>query len=155
MPETEHRKPVRLAAAALSAAIDNDWLKATRAVQRLHDECAGDGLWTALVGWCDTWAEYANGGPPEFDKVQIGSWNVKTGVIGGELPERMRWAHRLIQARVADDEHGFTALVGQLGDIGDGFERGRYISALLESIALTMRSLPRGYARMGQGGTDA
>lgn len=152
MPErTEHRKPVRLAGAALSAAIDTDWPKASRAVQRLHDECAGDGLWTALIGWCDTWAEYAYGGPPEYGKVRIASWNVQTGGIGEQLPERVKWAHRLIQARTADDQDGFSALVQQFIDIRDGFERGRYISALLESIALTMRSLPRGYARMGEG----
>jgi hypothetical protein len=36
-----------------------------------------------------------------------------------------------------------------VNQIEDGFERGRWVSELIQSVALTIRSLPRGYARMG------
>lgn len=148
---SEHSKPVRLAAAALNAAVEDDWRRATDAVARLNRECPGPGLMVALVAWCDTFADHANGGMPEFSKVRIKAWNVKDGSTDGELPDRTRWAIELIKARAEGDEKEFNAVVQRLNDITDGYERGNYVSALLESIALTIRSLPRGFARMGRG----
>lgn len=146
---SEYSKPRRLAGAALHHAINQDWRRATEAVDRLNRECSGDGLWTALVGWCDTFADHANDGMPGFVKTRVAPWNVDTGAVGDAPPERTQWAMDLISARASGDEAAFTALVKRLNDIGDGYERGRYISALLTSISLTMRSLPRGFGRMG------
>jgi hypothetical protein len=39
----------------------------------------------------------------------------------------------------------------ELNAIDDGFTRGRYVVQLVESVALVMRTLPYGYARMGRG----
>lgn len=148
-PPPCHSKPVRLAAAALTAAIDDDWRRATDAVSRLNAECGGDGLWTALLGWCDTVAAHAVGGTPEFGKVRVAAWTVETGAVNQAVPERTQWAMDLIAARANGDLDMFTALVQRLNDIDDGLERGRYVSALLESAALTIRHLPRGYAARG------
>ncbi|WP_036374370.1 hypothetical protein [Micromonospora sp. ATCC 39149] len=150
MTTTNHSKPVRLAGAALTAAVENDWRRASDAVERLNRECPGAGLMTALIAWCDTFAAHANGGAaPTFGKVRLKPWAVGTGSTEQEVPARTRWAIDLIQARAEGDEAAFNAVVQQLNDISDGYQRGNYVSALLESIALTIRSLPRGYARMG------
>lgn len=150
----EHRKPVRLAGAVLSAAIDQKWPTVQRGLQRLNTECDANGLALALVAWCDTFAAHANGGTPEFGKVRMVEWCVDTGQVGVAPRETVRWATELIQARAQGDEAAFTALLDRLNSIGDGFERGRYVVELVESIALTMRSLPYGFGRMGRGGVS-
>ncbi|PZG04945.1 hypothetical protein C1I95_32965 [Micromonospora craterilacus] len=153
-----HSKPRRLAATALHAAIEQDWRRATAAVERLNTECTAEGLWDALVGWCDTFAAHAAGGDHMFGRVRLLGWNTDTGAVGEEPPTAyVRWALDLIGARAAGDIAAFQAVVQRLNDIDDGFERGRYVSALLTSIAETMRSLPRGYANTGRapaGGGD-
>ncbi|SBT64240.1 hypothetical protein GA0070622_1210 [Micromonospora sediminicola] len=146
-PQFGHGKPERLAGRALEAAIAGDWRRATDVIDRLNKECAGEGLYTALVAWCDIFADHANGGPPEFGKVRMLGWNADTGQLGGEVPERARWVMDLILARSQGDQAAFDALVQRLNGIADGFERGRYISDLLVSMAATMNYLPRGYGR--------
>lgn len=152
-PIAAHSKPVRLAAAALHAAIEGNWQRATRAVERLNAECPGPGLYTALLAWCDTFAAHAHGGTPEFGRVRLVPWNAASGALGGDVPPGAQWAIELIQARAAGDLDAFSALIKRLNDIPDGYERGRYVSDLLVSIAGTISGLPRGYARMGQGST--
>ncbi|WP_158566509.1 hypothetical protein [Micromonospora craterilacus] len=158
MGAENHSKARRLAATALHAAIDQNWQRASAAVERISAECTGEGLWDALVGWCDTFMAHAVGGDPKFGKVRLAGWNVATGAVGEEPPTPYgRWAQDLIGARAAGDLDAFQAEVQRLNDVDDGRERGRYVSALLTSIALTMRSLPRGYASMGRapaGGGD-
>lgn len=151
MRSPDHRKPVRLAHTALSAALDRRWPAVQQALERLNAECGADGLALALVAWCDTFVEYANGGmPDEGVRVRFAAWNVDSGQVG--TPERptVQWATDLIAARAALDEDQFYAVLGRLNAIEDGYQRGRHVLELIESIALTMRSLPRGFARMGQ-----
>jgi len=151
LPEVqEHSKPVRLAAQVLHAALDEEWPKAERALRRLQAECDSGGLGLALVAWCDAFAEHATGGPPEFGKVRMAPWNVDTGSVGGEVREPVRWAIALITARAQGDREAFVAGLDRLNQIEDGFERGRWVSELIQSVALTIRSLPRGYGRMGR-----
>lgn len=149
----DHRKPVRLASAALQAAIAGKWKTVESTMQRLGTECDSGGLALALVAFCDTFAEHACDGMPEFGKVKMASWCVDTGAVGPPPRESVTWATELIQARVAGDQKAFSALLDKLNAMVDGFQRGRYVLELVESVALTIRSLPRGYARMGQGGT--
>ena len=150
----DHRKPVRLAEAVLQAAIAGKWKTVESTMQRLGTECDSNGLATALVAFCDTFAEHANDGMPEFSKVRMASWCVDTGAIGAPPRESVQWAMDLIQARAAGDEQAFSALLKKLNAVGDGVDRGRYVLELVEAVALTMRNLPRGYARMGQGGAS-
>lgn len=148
--ETRYSKPVRLAGVILAAAIAQDWPKAQRALERLNAECPGPGLGDALVAWCDTFAAHCTGeDSPEFRPIQMLGWDTDSGHLGPEVPEQLRWGMRLIKARAAGDEPAFAALLDELNSVDDGFERGKHVSALVQSIALTMRSLPRGYARMG------
>lgn len=145
-----HSKPVRLAAAALDAALAEKWPRAERALQRLNAECDSHGLATALIAWCDTLIDHTTGGQLEFQKTRIAAWNTDTGAVGGEVRPTVRWAMDLIQARAAGDLDAFQAKLDELNAIPDGFERGRYAVELLQSVALTINSLPRGYAEMGR-----
>lgn len=146
----EHSKPVRLASAALQAAIAGKWKTVESVMHRLGAECDSHGLAMALVAFCDTFAEHACDGMPEFGKVRVAPWNTDTGAIGKYERDSVRWATELIQARAAGDEPAFSALLAELSAFDDGYKRGRYVLELVESVALTMRSLPRGFARMGR-----
>jgi hypothetical protein len=148
--EQQHSKPVRLATAALYATVDRQWATARHALERLNAECGPDGLGLALIAWCDTFAEHANGGPPEFQRVRMVVWNMDTGAVGEPACSPMRWATDLIRARAQGDRAAFVAGLAELDRIEDGFERGRYVFELVQSVALTIRSFPRGYGRMGR-----
>ena len=146
----EHSKPVRLAHAALIAGVDGKWKTVEALMKRLNAECPGPGLGDALVAWCDALAEHSYGGVPEFGRVRVNHLNADTGAMNNQAeitPERA-WTARLIAARAAGDRDAFEALLGELNAIPDGFERGRYAITVVESVALTIRSLPRGYARV-------
>lgn len=148
-PANQHSKPIRLAAAALDAALSSQWPRAERALQRLNAECDSDGLATALIGWCDTLIVHVTDGDTEAQRVRMAAWNVDTGALGGNIRPTVQWAMELIQARAAKDLDAFQAKLAELNAINDGFERGKYAVELLQSVALTISSTPRGYARMG------
>jgi hypothetical protein len=154
MNQAEHSKPVRLAHAALFAAMDNKWKRVEALLSRLNTECPGPGIGDALVAWCDAMAEHAEGGEPEFGRIRVATINTDTGALNAEDGNRpaIRWATRLVAARAAGDRGAFVAAMDELNAIPDGFERGRYVGQLVESVALTIRTLPRGYARMGRSG---
>lgn len=147
----QYNKPVRLAHDALFAAVDGKWNRVEGLLIRLNTECPGPGLGDALVAWCDALAEHSNDGMPEFGRVRVKTLEVETGAMDaptGEKPE-IQWVGRLITARAAGDRAAFEACMGELNAIEDGFARGRYVLQLVESVALTIRNVPRGYARMG------
>ncbi len=150
-PTPAHSKAVRLAGNAYHAALAQDWRKAKRALVRLNEECAGDGLFTALKVWCDTFIAHANGGEAEPGETRMVGWNVDTGVVNeADVRTTVLWARRLIEARAAMDLAAFNEAVQELNDIEDGFERGEYVGELLHCLTLTVNSLPRGYGRMGR-----
>lgn len=146
----EHRKPVRLATDAYHAALAKDWPKVERVFARLNNECDSEGLATALIAWCDTFIDHVTGGE-DVGRFRLVGWNVDTGTVGepGMRPSVV-WAHRLISARAAMDVEAFQAALDELNAITEGFERGRYAGELLESIALSVNSLPRGYGQTGR-----
>ena len=59
---TDHRKEVRLAQAALASALSGKREASHRYVQRISDECGGEGLHTALIAWSDTFVDHATDG---------------------------------------------------------------------------------------------
>lgn len=146
-----HSKPIRLAHAALFAGIDNKWDSASRYVQRINDECGPDSLPYALMAWCDAIAEHAMDGFPPGRKIQVKGMEYETGAVVDEVPARIRWAQDVVKARGEMDEAAFTKLVNELVGMDDDKERGRYVGAVLEAAALSIRGLPRGYAVMGRG----
>lgn len=148
--DEQHGKAIRLATNAYHAVLAKDWRKAERALARLNEECAGEGLFTALKAWCDTFIDHASDGD-RVGKFRMTGWNVDTGAINEEnVRPSVLWAQRLIAARAAMDLDAFNSAVQELNDIRDGFKRGEYVSDLLQSIALSVNSLPRGYGQMGR-----
>lgn len=145
---SEHSKPVRLAAAALTAAIDGKWEKATGYVQRINDECGPDSLPYVLMAWCDTLADHATDGRPIKKVAEVHGMNYDTGSMTDEPPPRVKWAQRIIKARAEMDQPAFTEVYDELSTLADGGERGAYVGAVLEAAALSMCGLPRGYAAM-------
>ena len=145
----EHSKPIRLAAQALRAGIDDNWPSASRYVQRINDECGPDSLPYALMAWCDALADHATDGEPVTDQVRVAPMAYETGQIGGDVPPRIRWGNAVVKARAEMDQAAFTALVNELNTIPDAAVRGSYVGAVLEAAALSIRAFPRGYTRMG------
>lgn len=151
MSDEQYGKAVRLATNAYHAALTSDWRKAERALARLNEECAGEGLFTALKAWCDTFIGHATGGSPEVGKFRLVGWNVDTGAVNEpEVRSSVTWSRRLISARASMDLDAFNATLQELNEITDGFERGRYVGELLQCIALTVNSMPYGYGQMGR-----
>lgn len=147
MEFASHSKPIRLAAAVLRAAVEQDWRKAEHYMDRLNTECPGDGLGEALITWCDALAEHANDGMPEFGPVRVLDIAQETGARLADPNPQQRWASALIAARAAGDKDAFVALIDELNTIDDGMERGRYASVLIQGVAGTIRNFPRGYAK--------
>lgn len=148
MSDRQHSKPVRLASVALYAMVEGNVPRAQRAFERLAAECP-DGIVTALIGWCDTVLAHLNGGVWDFAPMQVIPMAMETGELGGNVEPAKQWAFDLIQARGNGDQDGFEALLRKLAEIPDGWERGRYGSALLEICAVSIRTLPSGIARLG------
>jgi hypothetical protein len=158
MPDqTAHSKPVRLAATAFHAGLAGKWNIAQRAVQRIADECGGEGIGDALLAWCDTLTAHARGGTNVLPTpIRVQFWNGDTGQLDGPDSERVpaatRWAGRLIAARAAMDLDTFRATLNTLPE--DQADSSRYVWAVLQVTVWQVRGLPRGYTRMG-GGRDA
>lgn len=147
---SDHRKPVRLAAAALTAGIDANWETASHYVQRINDECGPDALPYALMGWVDTLADHATDGAPIAGVASVSAMNYDTGELDGDIPPEVRWGNAIVKARADMDEAAFTALIKELDQLADHETRGAYVGSVLQAAALTIRGLPRGYARMGR-----
>lgn len=153
MSDPSHSKPIRLAHAALEAALADDHERAAAAVGRINKECGGEGLYVALMAWCDAYHEHATDGKAGGRPSAMRAIRVDTGELQATtdpaLPARVAWSAALAEARIRSDKDRFDELVAELPD--NGFERGEYIGQVLDSVALTINGLPRGFARMGQG----
>lgn len=153
MTDLAHSKPARLAHAALSAALADKWATATRAIQRINDECGGDGLSIALRAWCDTYVDHSTDGTMNPNVGGVNLIRTETGQldrIGSDrVPARVQWAARLVHARAAMDQEAWLSCIAELPD--DGHVIGSYVGAVLEAVAISINGLPRGYAGMGRG----
>jgi hypothetical protein len=143
----QYRLPVRLAAAALQAAMAGKHQTAGRLVERIVTECGWPGVDDALRGLIDTYLDHISDGRVDQyrGRGRVGAWNGDTGAMttdltAPEIPERVRWATQLVQARADLDHQRWDELIGELTD--DTF--GDRVVAVLEGAASTMASVPRG-----------
>lgn len=146
----EHSKPLRLARAVLMAAVDDNWPKSQRAFERLAVECDEFGLGEAIAAWCGTVIAHVCGGVWDGTPIRVVPMAIETGALGGVLPPEKQWAMDLIQARGAAGPEEFQRLLAVHAAIEDGFERGRWASALVEICAHTIRTVPSGIAKLGR-----
>jgi hypothetical protein len=140
LPKVEKRA-IRLAAAALTCAMAQDWERASKAVQRISDECGSVGVGRAILGWSDTLISRMGHTPGR--PVAIAFQEVESGRIdsadGDFVPERVKWAGRVLAARAADDQATWDALMDALPD--DGTAIGEHVAAVLEMCALMLRRM--------------
>ncbi len=152
-----HSKARRLAAAALAAALASKWPTASRYVKRINDECGGEGLNTALVGWCDTYIDHATDGHHEPTRARMYFVRADTGGLdhagSPDLPPRIDWAGRLVAARGSMVLEAWQAALDELPE--DGYQVGAYVMAVLECVATSINGFPRGFVRMGSGSAAA
>lgn len=151
----DHSKPIRLATEAFHAALAGNPAKAGRYLQRISDECGGEGLGIAMRAWIDTYRDHATDGQPGSERNRMAFIDSDTGQLDREdsdrLPPEVRWAGQVIAARCALDRDRYMQLIAEMPK--DGAKIGVYVSTLLLTIARTINGLPRGFARMG--GPDA
>ena len=150
MSKPQHSKPVRLAHAALQTAVEQRWQTATDLMDRINRECPGEGLGDALIAWCDAMQDHATDGDMSFQRIRTKPMAIETGelIAHDGKAAYLDWCVRLIQARAAGDRDAFADALDELNAVEGGKERGRYVSMLVESIGLSIRSLPRGYAAL-------
>lgn len=130
-----------LAAYALRDARAGDYAAASRHVRQLNAECGSQGTMIAVCGWCDTLAAQSgiseSSGPLALGWKDTETGRVHSGTEG--VPDRVRWAGRLIVARAALDKPMFDALLAALPH--DKAVVGSYVGAVLETVAITMSGL--------------
>ena len=147
----EHSKPVRLASAAYHAALADKTDSALAYVQRISDECGGEGLYVAMMAWIDAYADHATDGKPTRSKARTAFIEADTGKLdrsdSERLPEEVRWAGELITSRTTLDRDRFDELIKEMPR--EGAQIGVYVFSLLDMITRTVNGLPRGFARMG------
>jgi len=152
--QTEHSKPVRLAAAAFQAGLAGKWRAAERAVQRIGDECGEEGVNTAMLAWCDTLIAHASGEAGMAPRrIGIQFWHGETGELDApgsqRVPAETQWAARLLQARAAMDQGAWIAACEDLPE--DRLAIGQHVWAVLQLTVWQVNGLPSGYTRMGVG----
>lgn len=150
--EAEYRRAIKIATIALHLAMKGDDEEAANYVKRLN---GSPGLITAIMGWCDTFIARFDLRPKDGEQplVRMAWLNVESGAVetADETSSTMRWAGRLIAARIADDEAGFYAL---LRAPAGGAELGDCIMALLHSVATSLNAPDRVRAAAAGVGDD-
>ena len=139
--DIERERGISLAADALQAAMAEDYGRAKTAIVAINDELGGEGLTLAIVAWSDTLvAQYRKAtGTPDDAPVRMAWQDADTGDIsatGNDVSPEVRWAGQVVAARAALDKAGFNALLRNLPR--DGWAIGGYVSALLNSVSLTL-----------------
>jgi hypothetical protein len=131
----ERERAVKIATVALRRAMAGDLEGAARYIERLSGT---DGLLIAIVAWIDTYAARVY---PEWEpggRVAVKWLFTPTGQMetADEVAPSMRWAGRLIAARLADDEAGFYAV---LRSAPEGVALGDGIMALVHIVATGLK----------------
>jgi hypothetical protein len=137
---------VRLAAAALTYAMRDDWPAASKATQAISDEFGGEGLTGAICAWCD-WlvAQHPSTAGIEAGGVAVLAWSSDEapGVeTADEVHPETRWAGQVVMARARMDQDTLGALLVAIPR--EPGATSKYIGALLQSVALTLKRIADG-----------
>lgn len=152
MNDSERQRVQALAGEALAAAMAGDYDAAARIVERIEQESGGEGVSYAMVVWCDTYTDHLCAGRFDLISGRAGTrlWNRDSGAMSTlaapdpEVPDRVRWAARLIEARTRLDDEAWAAAVDGLNAADDAAFVGECVMATLECVAMTINGLPRG-----------
>jgi hypothetical protein len=137
---------LRLAAGALQHAVADDMAAAMRMTQRISDEFGGEGLTTAILGWCDALARAHPVRVQPGQPAQLAFTSVESGGMqsAAEVPPEHAWAGQLLLARALMDHGTCQALLAALPD--DGAKVGDYVATLLDTVGLALREIRAGWA---------
>lgn len=146
------REAAERASRVLAFYVDDEYDEALREIRELFDSYGSEGIFVALLAWCDAYADHASAGltrtggrrAPMFMLAADGvSTGAVTSVDHADLPPEVAWCGRLIRARCAMDLAETLKLWYELpnDDIGP------YVVQTLESVGSTISALPRGFAR--------
>lgn len=151
-------RAIHLATVAYHAAMADDLIGLSAALNAITDECGAEGVTTALIAWCDTYIQHASGGQP-FGAAKVYGWDDKTDRLMTDtsgLPASDQWGIRLVSARASMDLAAFTAALQELNDMPDGppdFQRGNAVYQLLNALGTAVTTLPYGYGARMMGGS--
>lgn len=135
-----------IATQILRYAVDDNWQKAHVLLAEVYRDWGTIAVPSLIMFWSRAVADHAADGNPT-GAVTVGpTWEVATGRMGGPMPDRARWAFAITLASINRDTATFVNLIEELNDL-TGEEAGRYIGTHLESAALQIRHMPRGYAK--------
>jgi hypothetical protein len=143
----EYAKPIKLAKKALILAIEERSKDALQMVERIAGEHGGHGVSVAMITWCELFIDHAAGGATRRAGLKIEFVN------GDDPPVELVWAERMILARLAMNQPEWDETMEEV-PTDDPFGTGRHVIALLDTVAVTMQGLPRGYAWMGHSEDD-
>jgi hypothetical protein len=138
---TTERHAIRLAVDALKAARSHDWDTATRAMQRIGDECGPEGVELAVRTMAEAVTARFGHAPGRPVTIRLAtSGNGLLGQPAGETtsPELI-WAGRMLAARAADDADTWDALITALPN--DPRVMGRHVGQFLQMCAHTLNLL--------------
>jgi hypothetical protein len=133
----EEKRAIELAGHALNCGVSDKWEEAAGFVKQLGEETGSDGVYVALIGWCDTYLGIE--GVPIGAQTCISFQALECGAIGSadEVPADVAWAGRMLAARAADDADNWEALCEALPE--DGHVVARHVMRLLEMCAYGIR----------------
>lgn len=137
---------IKDAAAAFTAACQEEPEQCALALAALYERHGAEGLARAVLLWCDAYVEHAldgrraDGGIPT-----VLTFRTPNGrdLDVDETPPAAVWAGRPLAARCARDVDTFTSLMTSVPDGMDG----QWVMALLDVVACSLRNLPRGFSR--------
>lgn len=142
----EYAKPIKLAKKALILAVEERSKDALQTVERIAGEHGGRGVQVAMITWCELFIDHATGGTTRPAGLQIEFDN------SDDPPVELVWAQRMILARLVMNQQEWDETLNEVPTDPPGM--GRHVLALLDTVAVTMQGLPRGYARMGHSEDD-
>jgi hypothetical protein len=135
---------------SLRAALQDEWVDAYQLVEALAQRWPHH-VPTLVQIWCDAYTMHACDGftPSALSYQKWTMFNPNTrehvglGALKTQAP-RVQWASNIIMARVGGDRERFQRLFDERPD--DPEEYGLYIATVLEAVAATMKTTPRGFA---------
>lgn len=135
---------VKPAAEALIAVIEGRVQDSATIIEGIAEKYGSVGIQGAMIAWCDLYREHATAGVPGAAGLQL---TVSCSDPDTAVPPELAWTQRMINARVEMDRQGWSAALNDLPDDVPGVSQ--YVMTLVHTVALSLKTLPRGYAWTG------
>lgn len=135
---------VKPAAEALIAVIEGRVQDSATIIEGIAEKYGSVGIQGAMIAWCDLYREHATAGVPGAAGLRL---TVSCADPDTAVPPELAWTQRMINARVEMDRQGWSEALNDLPDDVPGVSQ--YVMTLVHTVALSLKTLPRGYAWTG------